>query len=418
MIDTKTNMIFKNRVGSYYQSLCSLYKSSIDWVIWLYIIIPCLAIFIGQYVQWWNRSWNINLSIVNIEIFLYLGLFIMMVKGNLRFFMERADELFFRQYVDKYQHLKRLGVYYSLTVSFLLWGFVFIIIAPILLVQFEKTFLYFISLFIVSWCGSNLMGAVRQVVSFNYRGWVYYVVIILVNAFLLLVYGGIIYVLNWNDPLLTLLTVTMLTLFTYLGLYYRLKLKGTFLEELANEITLKYRFLSATLQGASLIGAPQFQRLKRPKYNKRPWLFRKSGRIFSKRTPEKGFIELHIKYILRNKNKWMLFLQMSGALLFAITITPDPLKWIIWAVGIFMFVHLNSALVGELKQSNYLKTFEWDREKILNFSMKSIFWTNAPFLVLISGWAGFLLISWLGSLILIFLALGISTFIQPFMEGK
>lgn len=411
--------LFLQRVADHFRQLKALCKTAIDWIVWLYVILPVLVIGGYNYWKWWRDEWDLSAMMFPIETIIFAVLFLLMAAGSLRFFIERADQLFLRQYHHGYRQLKKLGVFYSATVHFIILVVVFAILAPLFLVQLEKNIAFLVALFFLCWSGSLLIPAIRQLLQFRFRGWRYYIMNTIFMGSSAAVYWGMIHLWDaakTNQLLLMAGCLLIIFTLTWFVLVVRMHKTSVFLDELANEITLKYRFMSTMLMSAGMVGAPQFQQVKTAKSNKRPWFFRKSGTIFSKRTPEKVIIELHMKYLLRNKHRRMLMLQLTGTCLFALLILPSVLKWIVWFIAIIMFLHLNNSYVVEMKRNTFLRAYDWEREKLALYTRKSVFWTNFPCMTVIGIVAGAVLFPWWGIVAVGSATFGISYLLQPLLQ--
>ncbi|MFA9557490.1 ABC transporter permease [Evansella sp. AB-rgal1] len=410
-------LIFLKRVKEHYLQLFKLYKSTVDWVVWLYFIIPAMIISVYQYIRWWQVPWNLDMSEEVLTIILFGILFLFLQIGNVRFFMERADQLFYRQFEGKYDQLMKLGMYYSSFINFLLTSIVFLVLAPIFIVQLAYSWYIWIAFFFFIMFARLIVIIARQLLQFRWNGWKYYIAISCFSIVKAWVYMGLVYSwLHFNDPILIILSLFLVISLCITVVFFRLRKNGVFQEDIAREIMLKYRFTSMALQGATIMGAQKFQKLKPPKVKKRSWLFRNSETIFSKRTVQNAMIELHIKYIIRSKERRRSFFQLTSVLLFAIIIAPEIIKWIIWGLGIIIFIQINCAYVSEMKRSIFLKTFDWNEKMSIIYTSRSVFWINAPFLILIGFVAGALLLSWWGLLYGPIFTISISYLIQPLFQ--
>src|SRR5690554_4168851 len=290
--------VFKRRVIAHMKSMLDVYKSAIDWVVWLYIIIPFTIIIGYNYFKWWTGPWDFQIRESDGMMLIFITLFLFIMNGNVRYFFERADQLFFRQYKDHYQSLMRLGMSYSITVHFLFVILIFLSLAPILLVQFQVSISMFLGLIFFTWFSRLFVAIVKQLLNIRWQGWRYHLIYFVVVIIFASVYSGVLYFWQQqaNSLILIAITVLLLGIITSNVLRYRLQKEGTFEKDMVQETILKYRFTTFALRSASFLGAPQFQRMKTIKTRKRPWLFRKSGNIFRKRNGKNAYLELHIKY--------------------------------------------------------------------------------------------------------------------------
>ncbi|WP_309144123.1 MULTISPECIES: ABC transporter permease [Paenibacillus] len=68
----------------------------------------------------------------------------------------------------------------------------------------------------------------------------------------------------------------------------------------------------------------------------RPLLFRRSGRLFHRRTPGTGVAEAALKAFVRSGPRMKLYVQFVVLVMYAVAIVPSWLKWLLWGVVAFL----------------------------------------------------------------------------------
>lgn len=127
-----------------------------------------------------------------------------------------------------------------------------------------------------------------------------------------------------------------------LMLYYRpLHRTSRFEHELEIEEDEKMKYIQLIFELS-----PDIEKISRPVRSK-PFLFRKSARIFQNRTAEKAFIELFIKVFLRNNRYSATYFQMISVTAAGILVIP-PL-WIkgLVLIGFMFMMHIWLSVVWE-----------------------------------------------------------------------
>ena len=155
-------------------------------------------------------------------------------------------------------------------------------------------------------------------------------------------------------------------------LFKRVKLRGTFFEDVAREQIAKLRLAKFMLQRAGTY-------LKKPRFlKKRPLLFRNSNLIFKKRNPVNGLVEVCLKAVLRNEGDVGFYLKLVGLYLVMIVAFPGDYKWLLWIVFSIMLTNVVGISWLELINAPFVCLFPWRPETKMVAARKSIFLMALP----------------------------------------
>ncbi|WP_042345231.1 ABC transporter permease [Bacillus massiliigorillae] len=318
--------IFCNRVKRDYVYQYGIIKSVADWTVMLYIIIPFSIAGIMIYRSWWNElpDWSVFLSLKLTVIIAYL----LCWTGSLRTFVQEADGLYFIQHTRKFIAMKKWALIFSIVKAFIRIGFIVILILPFYLHKFSLSigeiisfFCFFIALHILLLSIHTTMFSIRE----RWSGKIYSALLFVFLFIMIFTQAMKVYELSFSISIAVLLLLLAIVL-------HRPRVQSTkyFQEEFVQENEAKLRYMNKVFSVSSSVEKPKI--IKR----KRPIIFPKSKRIFSKRTRENGFIEVFLKVILRNFSYLKGYLQLISVTLMAIILLP-PLIFKLFIAGGFVF---------------------------------------------------------------------------------
>lgn len=304
------------------------FSSIADWTIWLYIIIPGIAIFLFMYRSWWIEATPSWIEWIPLSLFFLLGS-LFSWDGSFRSFIDEADKVFLVKKSSLFLKIKKWGFAYSVIFQALLTCIAVVILLPFMLKHYQLSWLHAVSFFIyVLGLKYFLMYLSLQLKKIEIKP------LRVLISILLFVFISIFsfYVSSlWNQILYIILIGFILGgLGTWL--YYPLLKRTSMLDlELAKEREEKLKFIN-------LIYTVSFD-IEKPKGStrKKPWLFRNSYIVFKKRTAKNGFLELFLKVFIRDSSHIMTYFQICSVTAAALIIVP-PL-WIKLVIsGGFLFM--------------------------------------------------------------------------------
>ncbi|WP_174351528.1 ABC transporter permease [Paenibacillus sp. JMULE4] len=195
-------------------------------------------------------------------------------------------------------------------------------------------------------------------------------------AGLLFITGAVSYIVSGKtcllpDPgvvpvLLSFLSAGTLSLF----IHRRIRVKGAFFGDIEREHKEKMKIASLVLS----------QGIEKPPSTprSRPLLFRRSGRLFHRRTPGTGVAEAALKAFVRSGPRMKLYVQFVVLVMYAVAIVPSWLKWLLWGVLAFLLASWLRISGQELLDSRYLRLFRWEAADLSDGMSRAVFTLLLP----------------------------------------
>lgn len=320
-------------------------KTIADWTVMLYIIIPAITIFLFVYRSWWIEIPN---WIENVPFFLlFFLLYLTSWNGNIRTYVETADKVLLIKKSYLFLGMKNWGYGYSLVFHAFTTIEAIFILLPFLfnhyLFEWEQIgslLFYLISLKTV------LMLVIYHLVKIETRLKKFVWIII---SFLIVSTMGLLIYSLWKKGFwfpIYLSGVIVITLSIYLSLRSIKKL--SFID---HQINMEQKHRNGNIELIFTM-APE---IEKPVVTKRtkPLFFRRSKRIFKKRTQSKGFTELFIKVFLRNYSYISGYILMVNVTTIAIVLLPPIwIKVFIFTGYLIMMYSLISLIWDKIMRSN------------------------------------------------------------------
>ncbi|MCH1625365.1 ABC transporter permease [Ferdinandcohnia quinoae] len=291
-----------------------VFRSIFDWTIIVYLLIPSFFIFSYNYFTWWNQlpGW-----FESIPIHFILGaIYIACWQGIIRTYMEEADQLFLIQKHVLIVELKTwtknvyiLGYAVSIVI-------IHLVLAPFLIYQYNLNWISIISMIFYFIGVKVLILTLKQYFDHMWSVWMKEILSNL--TFILLGIGSITFV-NWSlhTSAYFLLALGIFMIFGFLRLStIRIKNIKTFSKDVIIDRREKLKYIKYIFMFSEFV-----EKEHKPS-RREPFIFKKSKRIFKKRSPQHAIRELFIKGFLRNRTYIFQFLQMTGITISAIIILP------------------------------------------------------------------------------------------------
>lgn len=320
--------IFKRRMFRDWQYQLRAFRSIADWTIWLYIIIPGMAIFFFMYRSWWIEATPNWLEWVPLNLFFLIGsLFVW--DGSFRSFIDEADKVFLVKKRNLFLQLKKWGFMYSVLYQGILTGIAIVVLLPFMIQHYQLSWLHALSFFFyVLGLKYFLMYISLQLKRIDIKLLRIFITILL---FVFISIFSFYVSALWNQ-FTVLILIGIILGGLGIGLYYPMLKRTSMLDvELAKEREEKLKVIN-------LIYTVSFD-IEKPKGNTRekPWLFRNSYLIFKNRTAKNGFLELFMKVFIRDSSHIMTYFQICSVTVAALIIVPPVwIKVIIFGAFLFM----------------------------------------------------------------------------------
>ncbi|RHW37376.1 hypothetical protein D1B31_16585 [Neobacillus notoginsengisoli] len=307
---TGRSLFFKRyRTELKYQA--GVIRSVLDWTIWVYLVLPGLVIGGFMYAE------ALEEPITGIPFQLVvIGLLLTTLGGSIRTMLEEADLLFLLQEKGILREMKKHAFIHSVTRGLMVAALIFGLVMPLLargymLGPFEIAALFF-AVFAIKLL---LMTMNKRIINKYIRIAATFLVLVAGIPFLLLLPA-------WMYGIVGILMSLVLFAYNWAGT----ESDHTFFRDIEIEAAERRKWTGMILHFSPEIEHPPSRQ------KKRPIMFPYSERIFKKRTPENGLLEIVLKSFFRNWKEVGSVLQMASITSFAIFSTPLLLKW-----GIYLF---------------------------------------------------------------------------------
>lgn len=328
--------LFFQRLMEEWKFQTRILRSILDWTIMVYILIPWLVVFSFIYRSWWieQPEWIEQIPFVLIIVLGYLAAW----TGNYRTFIQEADKVFLIKHPFLFIAFKKISYVYSLLFQAIGVGFVTILLLPFFIHTYEDTFtqvfLFFLLFTTLKWFVMAIKPKLKKIEGKLIRSVIRGLVFIIGSWTIQFIFS------YWILGSMILPTLACI-LFTLLAVAFyapQLSKLSNFDEDLANEQDERNKYMNSVLTLS-----PELEKAK-VSNRKRPWLYRKSGRMFKKRNAENGFSELFLKVLIRNSTYWSGYLQIVSVTIAALIMVPPV--WIKVVVFIAFIVMLHSWLMS------------------------------------------------------------------------
>lgn len=367
-----------------------LWRTAIDWTVWLYFLIPGLFIAGEAYWNWWRDPppWLSNLP-VWLAAAVPLAL---ILNGTLRTFVEEADMLFLLQRAGWYRNMRALGIVYTfIKCAFFAAGLLALLSVWHVRVIGTGTAALVLWFALVSAC-TAFFAIVRNLIEARWKGRRKQAALWTAGACLSAAYL-VLMIRFFAQPHEGILLAGAAAAYAALiaAAWAKLRAKGTFLYDVQTE--RKIRNATVELLLSQVMERKPAVRLSRP------WLFRHSGRLFRRFDAGAVLAEMRIKTLLRNPAQLRIWLSYFAAACGAVLISPVWLGYLLAAV---LPLHAGSWMNRQWKMwraEPYFNLFRWEEREAGTGAGVSRFWLLAPGVVLLwlaAGWNGF---GWAGLLL-------------------
>jgi ABC-2 type transport system permease protein len=233
--------LFSKRLSAELKFQFSIWRTTIDWTVALYIVLPAIALGINQYLLWWENTprW---LNLLPVDL-LFATCFLFAWSGSIRIFLQEADQLFLLNQKHWLKKIMKYGLVYSSSLYFILSAFFFLFLAPFILQHYQFSQIQLFLLFSSTFLSKVFLGLAKQLLSIRFYGWQQFIVIrgiMVLGSFLFI--ALIPHILNNS----IIYSVTILLLFIASGLLSikRLNYQGSFFVDVAREQSEKLKYVN------------------------------------------------------------------------------------------------------------------------------------------------------------------------------
>lgn len=331
--------LFFQRLIKEWKFQTGVIKTILDWTVIVYIVIPGLVIFSSVYRSWWYELPEWAFLIPSGLLFFIFFLFAWV--GQIRTYIQDADQLFLLKHHTLFLRLKIIAATYSIVSNGLMLLIIFLLSLPFLMKNYLYTVTEIVSLYVIFFSLKLVIMSLKIEIKRIDSQFVQKIVTTLSFIMFTMLFAFIIS--SWNDGKVILLTVICIALIAIAGVIIvpYVKKQSEFHNHLLIEKMERVKYidiifsLSYDIEKTNVIT------------RKRPLLFRKSQRIFKKRTAKRGFIELFIKVFIRNSLHITSYFQLIFVTSFAIIVLPPMWMKITIFLGGVLVLSIWSGLVWE-----------------------------------------------------------------------
>lgn len=376
-----TKLIFhriKNEWGYHYK----VWKTAVDWIVWLYILIPALIAAGYQYYSLWTgqAEWPHHFPLT----FSWFIFFVLAIRGTIRLFVREGDVLFLRQYPVWLQGLMKGGIVYSAVTSLLISLTAAVIMLPLWII-YEGTSYWTVGLFLVFAILFRLVFQyIRQMLELRFDGWRLFFASLAATFAAL----GVFNLFLFTNVYVKGAVFVLVAVGTVVLTRKRLAMTWCFFDDCVREQQQKLRL------SALFIGASGYKVQRRFKQRKKPLiLFPESEAIYTHRSAPNILGESFIKFMLRNRSKLLIILQMTGVFMLAVVLVPFWVKWVLLPVCIICLNHYTRTGWTDLTAHSFFKLYPFQKNEQTDKGVrKAVAWITLPccFLVgLMAGWSAY-----------------------------
>lgn len=320
------NRLFFVRLKQHVRYIAKSLRSVLDWTVWLYVLVPLLFIASGLYIELWTRipAWANDIPW---SLMLITAVSFLLLNAKPHIGVEEADQLILLQHKQWLQRVKQLGLVYSVIMAALRLLILYAVLLPYLMIVAELSKAVLLELLLYSICTSLIMLIVNQYLIKEGKWWMRLIrsgvrSIVLAVVWVLPAFGYTVQLwpLHYFIIASAVIAIVLAWRYAVTPLAYA--------RQLRQEQEFRLRLTSVLLS--------QVHETKSSKRRKRPWIFRKSQRLFKRSDAHYVISELRIKAILRSPS----LLQIWGLMIvvgsYAITLVDGVGVWVIVAGLVFI----------------------------------------------------------------------------------
>lgn len=335
----RSSQLFLQRLVNEWKFQFGVFRSVLDWTVVVYLLLPSVIIFGFVYRSWWLETpeWVMQFPVGIVFVVLYF----VAMNGHFRTYVHDADQLFVMKHRSLFLRLKLWGFVYSAIFQTITIAIMIVIMLPFMSQFYELSVSQIISLFclftVLKWLMLTVKVKMKQVSERLFQN-------ILTVVYLAIFGVGLtfLYPIWCNEQLFLLYLLCFLGIVVIGFIYIPYITKVSALEshlmiekiERTKYINFIFKF-SYEIEKTNVIT------------RKKPLLFRKSQRIFKKRSSKKGFLELFIKVFIRNRQYFSSYLQMVAISSVAISMIPPVWMKIFVFIGALIVLKSWATLVWE-----------------------------------------------------------------------
>lgn len=377
--------LFRRRLISHLQEQWAIIRTAADWTVLLYLIIPGGLLGGRLYYGFWNGempAWTQEVPFMIIPLLLAA----LIATGGMVLLLQEGDSLFLRQRQSWVKSIMLRGLLYSLAVTALKIAAVFALLLPFIIRGYGLGVAAAVTLLVLSitcsWC-VKLLGHIVKVQRQGFRRWLWLIPAVTVPCGIYLRAA-----MYWNDQPALLLAVAGVYGSVAVGVIrYRLRLRGTFMNDVREDYKQRMRIAGIMLRG--VVDKPRPTRYQ-------PWIFRKSQPLLTSKLPESRFSAAGIKALIRNPAHLKLYLTFTGVSMIALGIAPGFMKWGLLIIMASLMAYWLTSFWILFAGDDYIGILPFSKEQKADAGSKAMPILLVPYAVICSAVVSIFLYGWLG----------------------
>ncbi|WP_274652926.1 ABC transporter permease [Paenibacillus humicola] len=370
------NGLFRRRLARFWTEQWRVWRTALDWTVWLYLIIPGLWIGAAMYAWQWHHpaEWITHVPLITIE----RAPFVLVFAGRLRTFAEEADVLFLLQRREWTRGLYLRGMLYTAAALAFVTALAYGLLLPYLsaLHQVPPGRVALMALFTAEL--AFLAAVQRSLVEARYRGFRRYAAKYGCGIALAVLFAAAV-VPSGLPELLPGAAAAGLAAALWIG---RAKLRARYTFE--SDVQAEHR---ARLASTELLLRNVIERRPRIPLGK-PAVLRRSKRLFKRFDGGTMLAEAALKTFVRRYALLRIWLQYTAVAAIAVALTPFALKLaLIVVLPVLLSLWAQShwrSFAGE----PFIAQFSWTDEDRKRSAELTRLWMIAPGVLLLAVIAG------------------------------
>ncbi|MEF3329857.1 MULTISPECIES: ABC transporter permease [Oceanobacillus] len=379
--------LFLKRLQSDYKNLWEASKLILDWTLFIYILIPGIAIGAFFYMEWLQDipfllnfiGWYGWMMILVISFFFH----------HIKLFTYLADQLFLSRNIPLLRRISQYAIVYSTSMMLLTATLFFIIAAPFLSKLFSLSLLSLGYLWLYYLSGVCLLTLWKKYAQIHISSFIIrsISIILILILWISLSQGILLHLPLWIMWItLSVIAITFVSdKLAYHGTHF---LKIAEMDEQTRGKWVNLLFTNVRQQGYKPPSAKPIR------------LWKESQVMFQKQSSEMIFTDAYFKSFFRNLPVLMPLVQLTGLLIAVLIVSaPHWTGYLFWLASIYIIVDITKTGWLGFRFNSFIELFSW-RESMLRGSLEtSVRRLSSPILFVIGLLFGYLKFGLFGMLI-------------------
>ncbi|MBP0726599.1 ABC transporter permease [Bacillus sp. RG28] len=316
--------LFVRRVKAEWKEKWKVIRSIVDWTVAFYFIVPAL-IFVGMY---YHSMWDVLpnwTSFLSLDSLLFI-LFLFFIDGEIRTYVEEADLLLFREDSFILKGIIKRGILLTSFKNSILLGLIVFFLLPILINQFNFTLINCLFFFFYCLVWKIFFSIHNRLIHLHfYKWWKKYLCKMLTYSIFFILFG---YGFRTKFSVVSVIVILFVSILIMLLVKTLFKYNRYFLRDIYLEQNQEGKWTKYVLEKSG-------NSTKRMLAT-RPWLLRKSQKIFKRDQMVFRIIESFIKIYFRDQSSFWFYIQFSIGCSVAFLFSPTVIKIVILLFAPFL----------------------------------------------------------------------------------